>query len=323
MVVLSLFDGISCGQIAFERLGITFDGIKNKYIASEIKPIAIETTMLHYPNTIQVGDVCKLHYDSCTNALYANCDCHDNKYYINNATKVLDSKPDIIIGGSPCQNFSTLRVTSGNGKVIDGLEGDKSVLFYEYLRLLKEIQPTYFLLENVRMHKDSKKELDDYLGVNGMLIDSKLVSFQTRARYYWTNIPNVVPPQDKNISYQNYIDTNTARCNEATPNRTPSRIKMWHNGESKINTIRWCANLSNATKVGCLTRKQDRCPNSGMMPYNGWARFLTRREQEQAQTLPIGYCDHLSYNKTCDVIGDGWTVDVIKHILSFIPKGAI
>jgi DNA (cytosine-5)-methyltransferase 3A len=235
----------------------------------------------------------------------------------------LDSKPDIIIGGSPCQNFSTLRVTSGNGKVIDGLEGDKSVLFYEYLRLLKEIQPTYFLLENVRMHKDSKKELDNYLGVNGILIDSKLVSFQTRARYYWTNIPNVAPPQDKNISYQDYIDTNTARCDEATPNQTPSRIKMWHNGESKINTIRWCANLSNATKVGCLTRKQDRCPNSGMMPYNGWARFLTRREQEQAQTLPIGYCDHLSYNKTCDVIGDGWTVDVIKHILSFIPKGAI
>lgn len=88
MIVLSLFDGISCGQIAFERLGITFDGIKNKYIASEIKPIAIETTMLHYPNTIQVGDVCKLHYDSYTNALYANCDCHDNKYYNNLFIKI-------------------------------------------------------------------------------------------------------------------------------------------------------------------------------------------------------------------------------------------
>ena len=81
MIVLSLFDGISCGQIAFERLGITFDGVKNKYIASEIKKIAIETTQLHYPNTIQVGDVCKLHYDNATNALYKNCDCIDNKYY--------------------------------------------------------------------------------------------------------------------------------------------------------------------------------------------------------------------------------------------------
>ena len=318
MIVLSLFDGISCGQIAFERLGITFDGVKNKYIASEIKKIAIETTQLHYPNTIQVGDVCKLHYDSSTNALYKDCYYTDNKYYL--GEKVCDGKPDIIIGGSPCQNFSTLRVTSGNGNVIDGLKGDKSVLFYEYLRLLKEIQPKYFLLENVRMRKDSKKELDNYLGVDGMMIDSKLVSYQTRARYYWTNIPNVTSPKDKHISYQDYIDTDVYRCNEAIPNKTPSRIRMWSNGESSINTMTKCANLINADKVGCISRKQDRCPNSGMMPYKDWCRFLTRREQEQAQTLPIGYCDHLSYNQACDVIGDGWTVDVIKHILNFIPK---
>lgn len=318
MIVLSLFDGISCGQIAFERLGITFDGIKNKYIASEIKKIAIETTQLHYSNTIQVGDVCKLHYDNATNALYKNCDCIDNKYYL--GEKVCDGKPDIIIGGSPCQNFSTLRVTSGNGNVIDGLKGDKSVLFYEYLRLLKEIEPKYFLLENIRMRKDSKEELDNYLGVNGIMIDSKLVSYQTRARYYWTNIPNVIPPKDKHISYQDYIDTDIYRCDEAIPNKTPSRIRMWSNGESPINTMTKCANLINADKVGCISRKQDRCPNSGMMPYKGWCRFLTRREQEQAQTLPIGYCDHLSYNQACDVIGDGWTVDVIKHILNFIPK---
>ena len=233
---------------------------------------------------------------------------------------MIDGKPDIIIGGSPCQNFSTLRVTSGNGNVIDGLHGDKSVLFYEYLRLLKEIQPKYFLLENIRMRKDSKEELDNYLGVNGIMIDSKLVSYQTRARYYWTNIPNVTPPKNKHISYQDYIDIDAYRCNEATPNKTPSRIRMWSNGESPINTMTKCANLINANKVGCISRKQDRCPNSGMMPYKDWCRFLTRREQEQAQTLPIGYCDHLSYNQACDVIGDGWTVDVIKHILNFIPK---
>lgn len=318
MVVLSLFDGISCGQIAFERLGITFDGIKNKYIASEIKPIAIETTMLHYPNTIQVGDVCKLHYDSYTNALYANCDCHDNKYYTNNATKVLDGKPDIIIGGSPCQNFSSLRVTLGNK--IDGLDGDKSKLFYEYLRLLREIEPTYFLLENVHMKLTQKRELDNYLGVEGMGINSSLVSFQTRSRYYWTNIHNVIPPIDKAISYQDYKDTDEQRCDEAMPNKTKSRIRMWNNGEGNVG-LGTCVNITNADKVGCLTRKQDRCPNSGMVAYKGFARYLTRREQELAQTLPIGYCDHLSYNKTCDVIGDGWTVDVIKHILSFIPKG--
>ena len=80
-------------------------------------------------------------------------------------------------------------------------------------------------------------------------------------------------------------------------------------------------NVMKSNKISALTRKQDRCPNSGMMPYKDWCRFLTRREQEQAQTLPIGYCNHLSYNQACDVIGDGWTVDVIKHILNFIPKG--
>lgn len=81
MIVLSLFDGISCGQIAFERLGITFDGKNNIYLASEIKNFAINTTQLHYPNTIQAGDVCRLHFDEATNALYANCERHDNKYY--------------------------------------------------------------------------------------------------------------------------------------------------------------------------------------------------------------------------------------------------
>lgn len=317
MVVLSLFDGISCGQIAFERLGITFDGMKNKYIASEIKKIAIQTTQLHYPNTIQVGDICKLHYDKETDSLYANCDCYDNKYYMDNAWKVIDGKPDIIIGGSPCQNFSALRVTLGNK--IDGLDGDKSKLFYEYLRLLREIEPTYFLLENVRMKPAQKKELDDYLGVEGIGINSSLVSFQTRSRYYWTNIHNVTPPTDKAISYQDCKDTDEQRCDEAMPNKTKSRIRMWNNGEGNVG-LGTCVNITNADKVGCLTRKQDRCPNSGMVAYKDFARYLTRREQELAQTLPIGYCDHLSYNQTCDVIGDGWTVDVIKHILSFIPK---
>lgn len=231
---------------------------------------------------------------------------------------MLDGKPDIIIGGSPCQNFSMLRAVHGNG--IDGLKGDKSKLFYEYLRLLHEVEPKYFLLENIRMKKDSKKELDEYLGVEGIMIDSSLVSYQTRARNYWTNIKGVTIPEDKHISFQDYIDIDVHRCKEATPNKTKSRIKMWRNGIGRTNTIDMSSNLLYSDKVGCITRKQDRCPNSGMMPYGDWCRFLTRREMEMAQTLPVGYCDHLSYNQACDVIGDGWTVDVIKHILSFIPK---
>lgn len=229
---------------------------------------------------------------------------------------MLDGKPDIIIGGSPCQNFSILRASSNF--VIDGLKGDKSKLFYEYLRLLREINPQYFLLENVRMKREMKEELDNYLHIKGMMIDSRLVSYQTRARYYWTNIPNVVIPEDKHISYQDYIDMNVDRCNEATPNRTPSRERMWADGHGGGNKS--CKNITYCDKVGCLTRKQDRAPNSGMIKYKDFARYLTRKEMEMAQTLPVGYCDHLSYNQACDVIGDGWTVDVIKHILSFIPK---
>lgn len=106
MIILSLFDGISCGQIAFERLGITFDGINNKYIASEIKKIAIKTTQLHYPNTIQVGDVCKLHYDSETNALYKDCDIHDNKYYLVNPSRYsIPFSVNSYIGYSPLQHI--------------------------------------------------------------------------------------------------------------------------------------------------------------------------------------------------------------------------
>ena len=227
-----------------------------------------------------------------------------------------DGKPDIIIGGSPCQNFSALRATSN--LTIDGLKGNKSKLFYEYLRLLKEIKPKYFLLENVKMKKQDKKILDNYLGTEGILIDSKLLTYQTRARYYWTNIPNVIIPEDKHISFQDYKDTDAERCEESSPNRTPSRIRMWANGNGGSNKT--CKNITHADKVGCLSTKQDRAPNSGMIQHNDWVRYLTRREMEQAQTLPTGYCDHLSYNQACNVIGDGWTVDVIKHILNFIPK---
>lgn len=106
MIVLSLFDGISCGQIAFERLGIMFDGINNKYIASEIKKIAIKTTQLHYPNTIQVGDVCKLHYDSKTDALYRDCKRYDNKYYLVNPSRYsIPFSVNSYIGYSPLQHI--------------------------------------------------------------------------------------------------------------------------------------------------------------------------------------------------------------------------
>lgn len=298
MNVLSLFDGISCGRIALERAGIKVD----KYYASEIKKVAIKCSKENYPEIIQVGDVTKIHYKN-------------GILYTENG-EINIGKVDMIIGGSPCQNFSSARILSN--KEIDGLKGDKSKLFYEFLRLLKEINPKYFLLENVRMKKESYEQLNSYLGVKGININSNLVSFQNRDRYYWTNIPNVTLPKDKQLNFQDYIDKDYEYCKQFKVKRTPSRERMWNNGIKE--TISNCVNITNAKKIGCLTRKQDRCPNSGLISFEDFCRYLTRREIELAQTLPLGYTDCLSYLQMQDVCGDGWTVDVIAHIFSFLPE---
>ena len=297
MNVLSLFDGISCGQVALDRAGIKIDN----YYASEIKKHAIRVTQKHFPNTIQIGDVTKVKYKD--GILYTE----------NGEFKV--GKINLLIGGSPCQNFSVARTCMYE---IDGLKGDKSKLFYEYLRVLKEINPDYFLLENVKMKKESYEELNSYLGVKGISINSELVSFQKRPRVYWSNIPNITIPEDKHINFQDYKDTDHDYCNQFKVKRTPSREKMWNNGQGRNSTLKSCANVTNSNKVYCLTRKQDRCPNSGLIEFDDFCRYLTRREIELAQTLPIGYTDGLSYNQMQDVCGDGWTVDVIAHIFSFL-----
>ena len=297
MNVLSLFDGISCGQVALDRAGIKIDN----YYASEIKKHAIRVTQKHFPNTIQIGDVTKVKYKD--GILYTE----------NGEFKV--GKINLLIGGSPCQNFSMARACMYE---IDGLKGDKSKLFYEYLRILKEINPDYFLLENVKMKKESYEELNSYLGVKGISINSELVSFQKRPRIYWSNIPNITIPEDKHINFQDYKDTDHDYCNQFKVKRTPSREKMWNNGQGRNSTLKSCANVTNSNKVYCLTRKQDRCPNSGLIEFDDFCRYLTRREIELAQTLPIGYTDGLSYNQMQDVCGDGWTVDIIAHIFSFL-----
>ena len=144
--------------------------------------------MLHYPDTIQIGDVTKVRYED--GVLYTE------KGNFNVGTV------DLLIGGSPCQDFSILRAASG--LEITGLKGTKSKLFYEYLRLLREVNPRFFLLENVRMKKESEEQLNEYLGVECIFINSILVSYQNRPRIYWTNIPNVVPPEYRKINFQDF-----------------------------------------------------------------------------------------------------------------------
>ena len=170
MQVLSLFDGMSCGQLALQQLGIPVE----KYYASEIDKYAITVTQANFPDTIQVGDVCAL----------------DPKDF---------ADVDLIMGGSPCQGFSFA------GKQL-AFDDPRSKLFFEFVRLVKAIQPKYFLLENVRMKKEWLAIISEQLGVEGICINSALVSAQNRVRYYWTNIPNVTQPADQGIFLKDILE---------------------------------------------------------------------------------------------------------------------
>lgn len=276
-VVLSLFDGMSCGQIALNRAGISY----GKYYASEIDKHAIKVTQHNYPNTIQLGSVTEI--------------------------KGTDlPQIDLLIGGSPCQSFSN----AGNGS---GFEG-KSGLFYEYVRLLKECNPKYFLLENVKMKKEWQDIISNELGCEPIKINSNLVSAQNRERLYWANIP-ISELQDKGIFIEDILDENFDE-------------KYWlkeKNTELLIKKV----NIENATNVACIdvynkkVKLDRKCPtltlphhNSIRLLQNGKIRKLTPNECEKLQTVPIDYtnCD-LSDIHRYTMLGNGWTVDVIAHIL--------
>lgn len=301
MIVLSLFDGISCGQLALKRANIPY----KTYFASEIKPSAIKVTQTHFPQTIQIGDVRKVTY-------------RDGVLYTEKGEWEIGI--DMIIGGSPCQDFS---FSVWMGKEYLGLEGNKSKLFYEYLRLLHEVKPRYFFLENVKMKEGSEEALNDFLGVKGIHINSNLVSYQHRPRIYWTNIPNVTPPPDRFISFQVYKNSDEDYCKKFKLKRTPYREKMWQNGKGKNKARIGCYNITHADKIQTLTRKQDRNPNSGLVECEDFCRYLTREEIERAQTLPSGYTSMLTYGQMQDVCGDCWTVDVVAWCFQNLGKEPI
>jgi DNA (cytosine-5)-methyltransferase 3A len=267
MIVLSLFDGMSCGQIALNRAGISY----YKYYASEIDKYAIKVTQHNYPNTIQIGSVTDI--------------------------KGTDlPQVDLLIGGSPCQSFSN----AGKG---EGFEG-KSGLFWEYVRILKEVKPTYFLLENVKMKKEWKDIISKELGVEPIEINSALLSAQNRPRLYWTNIPNVTLPQDKGILFKDIINDSY----EFKP-LTKWFFSKW--GEKqKIDTLK----TINAEKSFCLTTNKSHSKNYYLNTDKTMARMLERDEAEKLQTIPNGYTNIVSKTDAHKMIGNGWTVDVIAHI---------
>lgn len=274
--VLSLFDGISCGRVALERAGLEVD----KYFASEIDKHAIKVSSTNWPETIHVGDVTKL----STNDL---------------------PKIDLLIAGSPCQSLSTM----GDGT---GLEG-KSGLFYQFVRIKDEIDPTYWLLENVNGLKKGVDEITKVLGVKPIRINSSLVSAQKRDRLYWTNIPNITQPQDMGINLKDILELGTPELSILTPGRA-----RWVTSEKGQQCFDKRYAVLDPTKANCLTARSDGSWNSNYVTRDGQITRLTPTEYERLQTLSEGYTDCIRTSERYKSIGNAWTVDVLAHIFKNI-----
>jgi len=314
---LSLFDGISCGQIALNRAGVKV----NNYFASEIDKHAIKVTQHNYPNTVQVGDV-------------TTVKCADLP------------KIDLLIGGSPCQGFSFA------GKQLN-FDDPRSKLFFEFVRLLKETKPKYFLLENVLMKKEYEQIITDHLGIEPIFINSALVSAQNRKRLYWTNIPNVTEPKDKGILLKDITEDGlhglglaqrgryTEKSNAMTTVAKDTLLfipvdkhssnsglvclggvmkpthKLWLNNGKLLQR-----NFSQGNRVYSSEGKSATLNansggiggKTGLYEIEGVIRKLTRLECERLQTVTDGYTSVVSDTQAIKMLGNGWTVDVIAHI---------
>ena len=396
--VLSLFDGISCGQLALQRAGIKV----NKYFASEIDKYAIQVTQHNFPDTIQLGDVTKVKAQGLP-------------------------KIDLIIGGSPCQGFSF----AGKGL---NFEDERSKLFFEFVRLVKECNPKYFLLENVKMKKEYELVISQYMKVAPIEINSALVSAQNRVRLYWTNInekpygffgelkADIPQPKDKGMVLKDILQTevdkryfitekalqrilrtgwshpkfNPEKTGAILPKNNSGQLSVdsgttliinvngkikknqnkascftagGHSGgyNSDMDLIRevrqlnpntesggvqpfqqnriydadgispaLMAEMSSRTHAIAIKHQQDiiQDANAAAKPLvagthgnaqhhtktfiDGRIRRLTEIECERLQTVPDNYTNHVSSTQRYRMLGNGWTVDVIAHIFSFL-----
>ena len=217
-------------------------------------------------------------------------------------------KIDLLIGGSPCQSFSN----AGNGKGFNG----KSGLFWEFVRVLKETNPTYFLLENVMMKKQWKKVITDALGVKPILINSSLVSAAHRKRLYWTNIPNITQPKDKKIYIEEIVEKENEVCSKLwlkAKNTWQLLNKINFDGCPKIASIDvYNKKYKTDRKVPTLTLPHH---NSLRLWQNGRIRKFSANELEKLQNVFNNYTDvNLTLNQRHSLLGNGWTIDIIIHI---------
>jgi DNA-cytosine methyltransferase len=313
--VLSLFDGVSCGRVALEKANINI----NKYFASEIDPHAVKIALKNYPNTIQLGNV-----EEITNELLDDL-----------------GKIDILIGGSPCQDLSIAK------KDRKGLKGERSKLFYEYIRVLRKTNPKYFFFENVgSMTNEDKDIITEHFEVEPVVLNSNLLTAQNRVRYYWTNIEGYEVPVDKGILVADVLEE------EVDPKFflqedyefIPSSNKKSKTGMKFrcgiVSTKKWLDNGKNLSRnFPQGNRVYSVNGKSASLSANGGGlgaktglyyledgkpfsknniRRLTPVECERLQTLPDNYTEGISDTQRYKCLGNGWTVDVIAHFFKDI-----
>lgn len=309
--VLSLFDGISCGMVALERAGIPVE----RYVAYEIDKNAIKISKKNYPQIEQRGDV-------------TTADFTEYKGF------------DLLIAGSPCQGFSFA------GKQLN-FNDPRSKLFFEFIRAIKEAQPRYFLLENTPMRKEYENAITRFLGVEPIMIDSQLLSAQQRKRLYWTNITSIKQPEDKGIMLENVVepdalvDRDKAHAIIASIGRTTHREYFKKNQGQMVFLEIELSNIYGGfkeTKPRVHLKKsvtiragqggghipsliiEGKAKDFTLDDFKKCIRKVSPLECERLQTLPDNYTEGISNTQRYKCIGNGWTVDVIAHILKGLKK---
>lgn len=311
--VISLFDGASMGQTSLKSIDVAI----NNYFASEIDKHAIKVTMDNHPETIQVGDVKGLTFV-------------DGK--LSNDEETFDiGSVDLLMGGPPCQGFSF------SGKQLN-FDDPRSKLFFEFVRLLKEIKPKYWLVENVVMKKEYQDVISRHLGVEPIKLNSSLTSAQNRTRLYWANF-DIVEPENQNIKLSDILEDTEmigssiirgSELNKATILGRRLNEKGKREDYNKEIPIVQCLEVraSNRDKSNCLTTVAKdtvlttlpigRHPDAygKKLPY----RNYTQTERCRLMNLPDNYCDSVSLNQTVKITGNGWEVGMLKHIFKEIKE---
>lgn len=315
MKVLSLFDGIACARVALERAGVKVE----TYYSSEIDNTAIRIALKNYPSIIPVGRVEEIVV------------LHRRNKQIQQSAFDFDNI-DLLIGGR-CQDLSAAK------KGREGLKGKRSGLFYEYVSVLRELKPKYFVLENVAsMRVSDRDEITKELGVEPIVIDAALVSAQSRRRLFWTNIPGITQPEDRGILLKDIVEdgwamSDKSRTLTASYAKGPSHTRLGTHREKTMVSLKPIrigtmpgTKGGQGTRIYSLEGKSVSLPShpggnkTGLYMVKEDVRPLTPTECERLQSLPDGYTEGHSKTARITALGNAFNVEVIAHIISHIPK---